>query len=127
MKNATKGKIIKGAAVAIDVAVPLIATVVQFPVWVEKSSEATVSGLFLVFAALAAIPLFKQIKEFMKSPSVWILWCVLFVAFVVLQNIITEMVKICFAGMIANIIGAGIYKLGAYIGSKEDALPKREE
>ena len=127
MKNATKGKIIKGAAIAVDVAVPLVATLTQFPVWVEKSSEATVSGLFLVFAVLAAIPLFKQIKEFMKSPSVWILWCVLFVVFVVLQNIIGEMVKICFAGMIANIIGAGIYKLGAYIGSKEDPAPKKEE
>lgn len=127
MKNATKGKIIKGVAVAIDVAVPLIATLTQFPVWIEKSSEATVSGLFLVFAVLAVIPLFKQIKEFMKSPSVWILWCVLYVLLVVLQSIIAEMVKICFAGMIANIIGAGIYKLGAYIGSKEDTLSKREE
>ena len=127
MKNATKGKIIKGAAIAIDVAVPLVATLTQFPIWVEKSSEATVSGLFLVFAVLAVIPLFKQIKEFMKSPSVWILWCVLFVLFVVLQNIIAEMVKICFAGMIANIIGAGIYKLGAYIGSKEDSVLKKEE
>ena len=127
MRNATKGKLIKGAAITIDVAVPLVATLTQFPVWIEKSSEATVSGLFLVFAVLAAIPLFKQIKEFMKSPSVWILWCVLFVLFVVLQNIISEMVKICFAGMIANIIGAGIYKLGEYIGSKEDPAPKKEE
>ena len=50
MTNATKGKICKISAVVIDVAVPLIATIMHFPIWVERSSRATVSGLFLIFA-----------------------------------------------------------------------------
>lgn len=127
MKNATKGKIIKGIAVGIDVLGPLIATLSQFPVWVDKSAESTVSGLFLIFAFASAIPFFKQIKAFIKSPSVWVLWCVLFVFFVALQNIIDEMVIVCFVGMIANIVGAGVYKLGAYIGEKEDAVTDKEK
>lgn len=126
MKNATKGKIIKGAAVAIDVLGPLIATLTQFPVWVEKSAEATVSGLFLVFAFASAIPFLKQIKAFIKSPSVWVLWCVLFVLFVALQNIVREMVIVCFVGMITNIMGAGIYKLGSIIGEREDTAKGKE-
>ena len=32
MKNTTKGKVIKGAALTIDVAAPLVATICQFPV-----------------------------------------------------------------------------------------------
>lgn len=121
MKNVTKGKVIKGVAVGIDVLGPFIATLTQFPVWVDKSAEATMSGLFLVFAALSVIPFFKQIKAFIKSPSVWVLWCVLFVFFVALQSIISEMLVVCFWGMVANIIGTVIYKIGDHVQGKPDA------
>lgn len=120
MKNATKGKVIKGVAVGIDVLGPFIATLTQFPIWVDKSAEATMSGLFLVFAALSVIPFFKQIKAFIKSPSAWAIWVVLFVFFVALQSIISEMLIVCFWGMVANIIGAVIYKVGDYIQSRPD-------
>ena len=78
------------------------------------------SGLFLVFAALSVIPFFKQIKAFIKSPSVWVLWCVLFVFLVALQSIISEMLVVCFWGMVANIIGAVIYKIGDHVQGKPD-------
>lgn len=120
MKNATKGNIIKVCAVTVDVAAPLAATLTQFPLWVEQSSAATMSGLFLIFAFLSCLPFIKQIKAFFKSPSVWVLWIVLFVLFVVLRNIINEMIVVCFVGMLANIAGAGIYKLGNYVGGKPD-------
>lgn len=112
MTNATKGKILKNSAVVIDVAVPLIATLAHFPIWVEKSSEATMSGLFLIFAFLSCIPFIKQILAYFKSPAVWVMWCIFFVLFVVLRNIIDEMVIISFAGLVANLIGAIIYKIG---------------
>ncbi len=127
MKNATKGKFIKTAAVGVDVAVPLLATLSQFPVWVQHSSEATMSGLFLFFAALSCIPFLKQIKEFIKSPSAWLVWVILFVVFTALRNIIDQMVIIAFAGMVSNIIGMGIYKLGSYIGEKPDKEGKETE
>lgn len=119
MKRKTRGNIIKGAAVAIDVAVPLVATLTQFPVWVEKSSEATVSGLFLLLACICVIPFFKQIKAFIKSPSVWGVWIIVFVMLLLLQNIINEMLIVAFAGVVSNVIGAGIYKWGEIVGSEE--------
>ena len=118
MTNRTKGNIIKAGAVLLDVTVPLAATLTQFPIWVEKSSEATISGLFLVFALLSCIPFIKQIKEFFKSPSVWVLWVVLLVLFVCLRNIIDEMVVVCFFGAVSNLVGSGIYKIGTVIGQK---------
>lgn len=120
MTKSALGKIVKGSAIGLDVCGPLVATLTQFPIWVEKSSEATVSGLFLMFAILSAIPLAKQIKEFIKSPSVWVLWIVLFAFFVVLRNIIDEMVIVSFVGMLSNIVGAGIYKVGNIIESGGD-------
>lgn len=120
MKNATKGKILKATALTIDVSVPLIAALTQFPVWIDRSSEATMSGVFLLLALLSCVPFLRQIKEFMKSPSAPIIWTVLFVLFIVLRNIIDQMVIVCFFGMIANFLGSGLYKLGGYIGEKPD-------
>ena len=126
MTNKTKGNIIKATAVTIDVAVPLAATLGQFPVWVEKSSEATMSGLFLIFAFLSCLPFIKQIKSFIKSPSVWVVWIIFFVLFVCLRNIIDQMIVVCFFGMISNLIGAGIYKIGERIQLKKDPEPEAQ-
>ncbi len=118
MKNTTKGNIIKGIAVVIDVAGPLAATFSQFPVWINRSSAATMSGLFLIFALLSCIPFFKQIKAYFHSPAAWVMWLILFVFFLLLNNIIEEMVLVCFIGLISNCIGAVIYKIGKIVGDK---------
>ena len=112
MKRTTKGKIFKISALVLDVGAPLAATVSQFPVWVDRSAGATVSGLFVLFALLSAVPFFKQIKAYFKSPSVWVMWCVIFVALIALHAIIDEMLVICAIGALSNVIGAGLYKLG---------------
>ncbi|MBR2507200.1 MAG: hypothetical protein IKB70_09970 [Bacilli bacterium] len=120
MKNITKGKVLKASAVTLDVAAPLIATITQFPIWVDKSSAATVSGLFLVFAFLSAIPFMKQIKAYLKSPSAWSMWCIFLVLFVALRNIIDQMLVVCFVGLISNACGEGLYKLGEIVQAKPD-------
>lgn len=120
MKNKTKGAIIKGAALALDVGAPLAATLTQFPVWIEKSADATVSGLCLVFIVLSCLPFLKQIKEYFKSPSSWVVFTVLFVMFLLIRNIIDQMLVVTLVGMSANIVGAGIYTIGRHIGEKED-------
>lgn len=120
MKNVTKGRIIKGSALCIDVGVPLAATISRFPIWVEESAEASMSGLFLVFAFLSCLPFLKQIREYFKSPSAWVVWVILFALFVALRNIIDQMVVVCFAGAVANVIGAFIYHIGTGIGNKPD-------
>jgi len=121
VKNATKGKIIKVCAVCIDVAAPLAATLTQFPVWVKQSSEATVSGLFLIFAFLSALPFIKQLKAYLKSPSVWVVWVALLALLICLRNIINETIVVCFVGAVANVVGSGIYNLGKIVESKPDA------
>lgn len=120
MRKATIGRIVKGEAVTLDVAAPLTATLTQFPVWVERSADATVSGMFVFLALLSVIPFLKQIREYFKSPDAWVVWCVIFVFFVVIQNIVQEMLIVSFVGLVANIVGKGVYKLGEFIGSRPD-------
>lgn len=118
MTNKVKGNILKGTAIVIDVGVPLVATISQFPLWVDTSAEATMSGLFLILAFLSCIPFLKQLKAYFKSPAAWVMWLVLLVLFLALRNIINEMVIVCFFGTIANAVGTFIYKIGKIVGDR---------
>lgn len=122
MTNNTKGKIIRGSATVMCVAAPFAATLSQFPMWVEASDKATVSGVFLVCAFLSCIPFFKQIKEYFKSPASWVCWLVITILLVCLRNIIDQMLFVCIVGLAANLGGTGLYKLGDYIKAKPDPV-----
>jgi hypothetical protein len=119
VKNTTKGNILKAVAIALDVCAPFVATLTQFPIWVNKSAEATFSGLFIIFAFLSCLPFIKYIKAYFRSPSVWVVWLVLFVSLFALRSIISEMLIVCFIGAISNCIGAVLYKIGKKISLQE--------
>ena len=120
MTNATKGKLLCWLAIALDVGVPLAVTLTQFPVWINRSTAATMSGLSLVLVIICCAPFFQQIKEHLKSPSIPLLWIVLFLVFVMLEAIASEIKIICFFGAIANCIGSVIYKHGKTLMEKTE-------
>lgn len=119
ISNRTKGKITKAAALTLDVGAPLIATLSQFPAWVERSAGSTMSGLFVVFALLSAIPLFKYVKDIFKSPSAPLLWCIGLALLLALRNIVDEMIIVCFVGAVSNVAGTAIYKIGEGLDKEE--------
>ena len=119
MRKSTLGRVVKWSAIGVDVVCPLAATLSQFPIWIHRSSEATVSGTFLLFALLSMLPFAKQIATYMKSPSAWMVWGILFALFIALRNIIDEMVIVCFVGLLSNIVGTFIYKLGEKISDEK--------
>ena len=117
----TKGKITKAAALTLDVGAPLIATLTQFPVWVERSAGSTVSGIFLVFALICSVPAFKSIKNLLKTPSAYLLWGILLCLLFALRSIVDEMIIICAVGFAANVAGAALYKVGEGMDTKEES------
>lgn len=121
MRNATKGKILKASALAIDVGVPLAVTLTQFPLWIQRDTYSSVSGMFVVFALVCFIPFIRQIKAFFQNPSAPILWAVFLAIFAFLKAIVDEIVWICLFVTVSNIIGTVLYKIGESIGNKEDA------
>ena len=114
-----KAKLIKGGALMLDVGAPLIATFTQFPVWVERSAEATVSGMFLMFAILCSVPLLKSAGNLLKSPSAPIIWGLMLAVLVSLRNIVDEMIVISFVGLVSNVVGLGLYKIGDGLEAKK--------
>lgn len=101
----TKCGTIKAIALVIDVGAPLIATLTQFPIWVDRSAEATMSGLCLVLALISAVPLFRYLKRFLRSPAMPVVWGVMLCFLLSLRAIIDEMVMISAVGLVANLIG----------------------
>lgn len=126
MRNKTKGRILHISSLVIDVAPPLIATLTQFPVWIEHSSEATISGIVLLLGFICCLPFINQIKEYMKSPAVVVIWAIVYVAFMLLRSIIDQMLIVAFIGLISNIIGTGLYKWGDIYSDKKDEETKEE-
>lgn len=122
MTKWAKGTLIKYAALGLDVGAPFIATASQFPAMVERSAGSTMSGLFVMFALLSAIPLLKQFGEKLKTPSVPIMWAIFLAAMLALRAIIDEMVIVAAVGAASNALGGVLYKLGE--GMTED---KKEE
>ena len=122
MKNSTKGAIIKTVSLGIDIVVPLVATLTQFPLWVEQSAEATMSGLCLVLIGISALPFLKQLKAYFKSPSAWVVWSIIFVLLLLLRNIIDQILIVSFAGLLSNLIGAGLFNIGKRVGEKDDKV-----
>lgn len=121
MKNKTKGELVQWAAIlGLDVGAPLIATITQFPVWVDRSAGSTVSGLFVVFALISSIPIFKKGGEILKSPSVTLLFGIILCLLVALRSIVDEMIIICLVGFMSNFVGGFVYKYGEALAAKED-------
>lgn len=105
-----KKRLLKGAAVGIDVGAPLIATLTQFPIWIERSAGSTVSGLFVLFALLSAVPLVKYYKRILRSPSAPLMWGLMLAFLYALRTIVDEMIVISFVGLVANAVGWAMFK-----------------
>jgi hypothetical protein len=121
VSDITKGRVLKISALTIDILAPLIATLSQFPIWIETSAEATVSGVAMLLVFFSCIPALKYIKAFIKSPSVPIVWLVVFVMLTMLNNIIDQMIVVAFIGVISNTLGTILYKIG------EKYTPRKEQ
>jgi hypothetical protein len=91
---------------------PLWAVLSYFPVWASRGSAEALSGFTLFLILISVLPFYKKLREILKSPSVTVIWLLLFVLFFMLSKISDEMIVISFIGFIGNLIGTVFFKLG---------------
>jgi hypothetical protein len=60
--------------------------------------------------AVALVPLYKHIKQTLKSPSAPLMWFFSFAVFMLLSRIADEMTVISFVGFVTNLIGSLFFK-----------------
>lgn len=89
-----------------SVGLPLSATLSCFPIWRARGGASVLAGGTLLLVALCALPLWRTLKAYLKSPSVWGLWLFAFLLFTLVGSIVYEMRIICLFGLIGNLCGA---------------------
>ena len=108
----TNGILLSASGVLISVIPPIVCAASFIPIWRERGSGAILSGLVLFIALISAMPLIKLLKRALASPSVPLVWLVIFIIFYALDSIAGEVTVIAFVGLISNTVGAILYKLG---------------
>lgn len=114
MRNRTKLLLSDLAARVVAVLPPAIVTLHHVPLFVKRSSEATLSGLALFALFICMIPLWrklKDIKNFLFNASTPVLWIIAIIVFWFLAKIADEVISIAVAGCFGSCISAVISHL----------------
>ena len=104
--------------VAVSVIPVLIATISYFPIWQERGAYAVLSGGLLLLLTVCILPIVKLIKKLLCSPSVYLLWLIIFLFFSAMRSIVDELTVISFVGFVSNLIGAALYRAGGGVLEK---------
>ena len=126
MNNKLKYNGLTALGALLCIAPPAVATLCYFPVWVEKSSSATVSGLSLILILISIIPLFRIIKEHIASPSITLIWVIVCVFCIAFKSIIDQILVISFVGALSSIAGTIVFKARDKVKDKEGEKKEKE-
>ena len=97
-------------AYGVSVVPPLIATLSQFPIWINTSAHCTLSGLTILLLFLCIVPLIKAAKLYLKSPSIPLAWGIVAVIAFVARSIIEQVCFISVIGVVSSVIGWYLFK-----------------
>lgn len=111
-KTDTRIALIRFIGLALCVIPVTVAVLSYFPLWKSDDPLKLLSGFTVLLLALAARPLFKIMTERMRSAASLGLWLICFLIFFALERIAGEMVVISFVGLVSNICGAVLMKIG---------------
>lgn len=121
MKRLWWRRLLRFVALIICIVPPVKVTVGYIPLWLSKEkgveglASTVIPGFAVIVFLFCAIPLFKYIFSKLKTPSIWLMWSIMWVLSEFVAKIINEMRVITFVGAICNIIGLVLWKL-SYIG-----------
>ena len=110
-RKTVRSIILKSLGLILCVLPVTVCIFLYFPVWQAKGGEVLLSGIALLLLLLAILPLYKTVKEALRSPAAYTVWLIIFIAFLLLSRIADEMVVISFTGFVGNALGAVCFKL----------------
>ena len=99
---------------------PAICTLTYFPLWKEAGGGAVIAGGCALLLVLCAIPLYKLLHTALRTSASYIIWLIIFFTFFALSRIADQMTVISFAGLVGNLVGAILFKLGGQRNEKHD-------
>ena len=119
MGKNVKSLLCKILGYALCIVPAFVCTLFQFPLWVQdKNSCLSLLSLFLL--CLCILPLWRMIKEGLKSPSAWKLWLILLILFTVVEHIIVGLRVIALVACPTSALGAVFFRLAKQNETKEE-------
>ena len=112
MKKNLSRVLLKCTGLCLCVLPPFAATLLYFPLWREAGDGRLLSGFTLSLLLLCAVPLYRHLKAWLKTSAIYMPWLLLFLLFLLLSRIAREMTVISFTGLVGNIIGSVLMKIG---------------
>ena len=94
---------------------PVLAILERFPILARKGSGPMLSGLALLLLLVAVIPLKRGIttlfQKFLRSPSAFTVWGVIWIFFEVFGRIAGTIADIALIATLSSLIGAVFFRL----------------
>ena len=94
------------------IAPPITCTLSYFPLWKEAGAEKLITGGTALLIIVALIPFYKQARRLLESSASYVMWLIIFLFCFLMSRVIDEITVISFAGLIGNLIGAALMKIG---------------
>lgn len=94
---------------------PILAILERFPLFAREGSAPVLSGLALLLLLVAAIPLKRGmtalLHKFLRSPSAFTVWGVIWIFFEVFGRIAEAIADIALVATLSSLIGAVFFRL----------------
>ena len=87
-----------------------VCTIEHFPLWMSDGRQGF-SAIALVLIALACVPLWRLLKDRLRSPSAWMLWLAAFVLLTLFRSIIDGLWMIALIALCGSVIGAVFFAI----------------
>ena len=91
---------------------PIICTLSYFPLWINGGGEEIFSGGAALLIILAALPFYKFLRKKLESAASYIVWLFIFLFCFLMARIIDQVTVISFVGLVSNLVGAVLLKIG---------------
>jgi chromate transport protein ChrA len=104
--------ILRSLGLILCVAPPIVCTLTYFPLWREAGGEALISGGTALLIIIAIIPFYKHLRKLLETSASYVLWLVIFLFCFLMAKVINEITVIAFIGLVGNLLGALLLKLG---------------
>ena len=119
-KDATRRLLFYTLGFGISV-IPVSVTIFSyFPIWIAREDASVLSGFSLLLLCAALVPLYKHLRNALRSPSAPLMWFILFATFFILARIADEMTVISFVGFTTNFVGSLLFKIAKKYGEEKD-------
>ena len=94
---------------------PVLAILERFPLFAREGSAPVLSGLAFLLLLVAAIPLRRGIaslfQKFLRSPSAFTVWGVIWIVFEVFGRIAAAIADVALVATVSSLIGAVFFRL----------------